>query len=85
MLDLMSREKKIYLCYDSPWNANSSVDTPVYMHTLEFLNTTVSFGLLKSEVKIKSWGLSIVDKYCRDFRIMQCYTIDNNKNRKICP
>jgi ATP-dependent DNA helicase PIF1 len=53
ILDLIPGEEKTYLSYDSLCDSNSGVDMPDDVHTPEFLNTIVSFGLPNHRLKLK--------------------------------
>lgn len=53
MLDFIPGEEKTYLSYDSPCNTKSNLNMSDDVHTPEFLNTIVSFGLPNHNLRLK--------------------------------
>jgi len=53
VLDLIPGEEKIYLSYDTPYQKNLGGDAVDDIHTPEFLNTIVAFGLPNHRIRLK--------------------------------
>ena len=53
VLDLIPREEKNYLSYDTPYHKNIDGDAVDDIHTPEFLNTIIASGLPNHRLRLK--------------------------------
>jgi len=59
VLNLIPREEKTYMSYDSPYSNIIDGDLVNDVHTLEFLNTIVTLGLPNHKLRLKV-GVSVM-------------------------